>query len=91
MATLLDLEDVLLPFYWKMLLLGRIVSKANRGIRQFDRGFYGASFSHPGIKAMVKQVNKLLMHYGCHMALGTDLQTSLKLLVADMRLSFQPF
>jgi hypothetical protein len=32
MATLPELEDVLLPFYRKMLPLGGIVSKANRGI-----------------------------------------------------------
>jgi hypothetical protein len=91
MATLPDLEEVLLPFYGKMLPLGRIVSKANWGIRQLDRGFYGVDFPHPGVKATVKQANKLLMHYGCHTALGTELQTSLELLVADLGLSFQPF
>ncbi len=40
---------------------------------------------------MAEQANKLLMHYGCHMALGMELQTSLELLVADLGLSFQPF
>jgi hypothetical protein len=91
MATLPELEDILLPFYGKMLPLGRIVSKANRGMQQLDRGFYDAGFPHLGIKAMVKQANKLLMHYGCHTALGTELQTSLKLLVSDLGLPFQPF
>jgi hypothetical protein len=31
------------------------------------------------------------MHYGCHTALGSKLQTLLELLVADLGLSFQPF
>ncbi len=74
-----------------MLPLGGIVSKANRGIRQLDRGFYGAGFPHPGVEATLEQTNKLLMHYGCRTALGTELQTSLELLVVDLGLSFQPF
>ncbi len=36
-------------------------------------------------------MNKLLMHYGCHTALGDELQTLLELLVVDLGLSFQPF
>ncbi len=48
-------------------------------------------FSHPGIEATVEQSNKLLMHYGCHTVLGTELQPLLYLLVADLGLSFQPF
>ena len=86
MATLPELESVLLPFYGKMLPLGGIVSKANRGIRQLDHGFYGTGFPHPGVKATAKHANKLLMRYGCPTALGTELQTSLELLVADLGL-----
>jgi hypothetical protein len=86
-----ELEDILLPFYGKILLLGRIVSMANQGIQQLDRSFYGVGFPHPDVKAMAEQANKLLMHYRYHMAFGTELQTSLKLLVADLGLSFQPF
>ncbi len=91
MATLLELETVLLPFYKKMLPLGGVVRKANRGLRQLDRGVYGAGFPHPSVKAPVEQANKLLMHYGCHTALGAELQASLELLVVDLGLSFQPF
>ena len=80
-----------MPLYGKMLPLGGIVCKANRGIRQLDRGFYGAGFPHPGVEATLEQANKLLMHYGCRTALGTELQTSLELLVIDLGLSFQPF
>jgi hypothetical protein len=53
-----------MPLYGKMLPLGGIISKANRGIRQLDRGFYGAGFPHPGVEATLEQANKLLMHYG---------------------------
>jgi hypothetical protein len=91
MATLLELDSVLMPLYGKMLPLGGIVSKANQGIRQLDRGFYGAGFPHPGVEATLEQANKLLMHYGCRTALGTELQTLLELLVVDLGLSFQPF
>jgi hypothetical protein len=43
------------------------------------------------VEATLEQANKLLMHYGCRTALGTELQTSLELLVVDLGLSFQPF
>jgi hypothetical protein len=36
MATLPELEMVLLPFYGKMLPLGGVVCKANRGIWKLD-------------------------------------------------------
>jgi hypothetical protein len=91
MATLSELDSVLMPLYGKMLPLGGIVSKANRGIRQLDCGFYGAGFPHPGVEAKLEQANKLLMHYGCWTALGTELQTLLELLVVDLGISFQPF
>ncbi len=39
----------------------------------------------------MEQTNKLLMHYGCHTALGDELQTLLELLVVDLGLLFQPF
>jgi hypothetical protein len=91
MATLPELETALLPFYEKMLLLSGVVHKANCGIRQLNRGFFGAGFPHPGTEATVEQVNKLLMHYSCHTALGDELQMSLELLVVDLGLSFQPF
>jgi hypothetical protein len=91
MATLPKLDTALLPFYNKMLPLAGEVHKANCGIRQLDRGFFGAGFPHPGVEATVVQANKLLMHYGCHTALGDELQTSLELLVVDLGPSFQPF
>jgi hypothetical protein len=89
MATLPELKTVLLPFYEQMLPLGGVVRKASRGIQQLDQVFYGAGFPHPGVEATEEQANILLMHYGCHTALGDELNRSLELLVVDLGLSFQ--
>jgi hypothetical protein len=88
MATLPELDTALLPFYKLMLPLGGMVRKANQGVRQLDHRFFGAGFPHPGVEATVEQTNKLLMHYGCHTALGDELQTLLELLVVDLGLLF---
>jgi hypothetical protein len=90
MATLSELELVLLPFYGEMLPLGGgIVWTASKRIRELDRGFYDASLPHPGVEVIVEQSNKLLIHYGCRTALGTKLQTSLRLLLVKLGMSFQ--
>ncbi len=39
----------------------------------------------------MEQSNKLLMHYGCRTALGTELQTSIGLLFVELGMSFHPF
>jgi hypothetical protein len=91
MATLPELESVLLPFYGVLLPLGGIVWKAPKGVQQLDRGFYGVGFPHPGVEAIVEQSNKLLMHYGCRTALGMELQTSIGLLLVKLGMSFQLF
>jgi hypothetical protein len=90
MATLSELKLVLLPFYSKMLPLGEIVWTALKGIQQLDQGFYGADLPHPGVEAIVEQSNKLLIHYGCRTAMGTKLQKSLRLLLVELGMSFQP-
>jgi hypothetical protein len=90
MATLSELESVMLLFYVKMLPLGGIVRMALKGIRQLDQGFYGAGLPHPGVEAIVEQLNKLLTHYGCRTALDTELQTSIKLLLMELGMMFQP-
>jgi hypothetical protein len=66
-------------FHW-----GGIVQTTLKGIQQLDHGFYGTGLLHSGVEAMVEQANKLLMHYGCCTALGTKLQTSLKLLLVEL-------
>ncbi len=90
MATLSELESAMLPFYGKMLPLGGIIWTASKGIRQLDQGFYGAGLPHPGVEVIVEQSNKLLTHYGCRTALGTKLQTFIKLLLVELGMTFQP-
>ena len=63
---------------------------ASKGIQQLDRGFYGAGLPHSGVEAIVEQSNKLLMHNGCHTALGTKFQTFIRLLLVGFGMSFQP-
>jgi hypothetical protein len=90
MATVSELESVMLPFYGKMLPLGEIVQTASKGIQQLDQRLYGAGLPHPGVEAIVEQSNKLLTHYGCCTALGTKLQTSIELLLVELGMTFQP-
>ncbi len=90
MATLPELELVMLSFYRKMLSLGGIVRTVSKGIQQLNRGFYGTGLPHPGVEAIVEQSNKLLTHYGCCTALGTKLQTSIELLLVELGMMFQP-
>ncbi len=90
MATLPELELVMLPLYGMMLPLGRIVRTASKGIRQLERGFYCTGLPHPGVEAIVEQSKKLLTHYGCRTVLGTELQTFIELLVVELGMTFQP-
>ncbi len=90
MATLSELESVMLPFYGKMLPLGGIVRTASKGIRQLYQGFYSAGLPHPRVEAIVEQSNKLLTRYGCRTALGTKLQPSIELLLVELGMMFQP-
>jgi hypothetical protein len=80
-----------MPLYGKMLPLGGIVSKANRGIRQLDRGFYGAGFPHPGVEATLEQANKLLMHYGCRTLLARSCRPRLNFWWWTWASHFNPF
>jgi len=88
MATLSELDSVVMPLYGKCYPLGGLLA---RPIKVSGSCFYGAGFPHPGVEATLEQANKLLMHYGCRTALGTELHTLLELLVVDLGLSFQPF
>ena len=67
------------------------MSKAPTGMRQLDRGFFGAGCPHPGVECLIAQANKMLMHYGCHLGLGLKMQASLELFMLELGLSHQPF
>ena len=84
------LSDLLYKQQYQLMPLGGIVRTAKRGIRQTDRGFYGAGCHHPGVECLVEQSNKLLMHYGCQSCVGLKLQISMELLVVELGVSLQP-
>ena len=90
-ATWAQLEDCLQKKYYKLLPIGGIVSSAPTGMRQLDRGFFGAGCPHPGVECLISQSNKLVMHYGCRSGLGLKIQASLELFMIELRLLHQPF
>ena len=59
------LEHCLQKQYWQIMTIVGIICLAPKAIRQVDRGFQCAGCSNLGVKNMVEQLNKLLMHYGC--------------------------
>ena len=65
---------------------GGIVSSALTGMRQLDRGFFGAGCPHPGVECLIAQSNKLVMHYGCHSGVGLKMQASLELFMIELGL-----
>ena len=70
--------------------IGGIIYSAPKSIIQIDKGFYGVGCPHLGVKNMVEQLNKLLMHYGCSTGLGLNMQLSLEILTLEMGISSQP-
>jgi hypothetical protein len=59
-------------------------------LRQLDRGFYGIGCPHPGVECLIRQITKLLVHYGCKSGLGIELQVTMELLITELGLSPQP-
>ena len=43
-----------------------------------------------GVKSLVEQLNKILMHYRCRTSVGLKMQLSLELLTLEMGISSQP-
>jgi len=89
-ASFEQLSNVLQKPYFNVLSTGGIVKTCKRGIRQLDRGFYGAGCPHPGVECLIEQTNKLLMHFGCRTSVGLFMQTSFELLMVELGISFQP-
>ena len=91
MASHARLEHALDKQYYNMLPLGGVVRTAPAAVRQVHRGFYGLGCPHPGIRCLQSQISKLLMHYGCQSSLGKKMAISVRALVLELGLSFQPF
>jgi hypothetical protein len=59
-------------------------------LHQLDRGFYGIGCPHPGIKCLIAQNTKLLVHYGCQSSLGIQMQVTMEFLLTELGISAQP-
>ncbi len=70
--------------------MGGVIRMAQLNCRMVDAGFYCPGLPHPGVEALIAMTNKLLMHFGCRMALGNLLRTSYSLLLLELGVSFQP-
>jgi hypothetical protein len=70
--------------------LGGIIRTAPLESRMIDAGFFCSGLPHPGVEALIAMTNKLLMHYGCRLALGDFMKTSYSYLTLELGVSFQP-
>jgi hypothetical protein len=89
-ATYDKLKHALQRQYFQILLLGGVIRTAPLNCQIVDAGFYCPGLPHPGVEALIAMTNKLLMHFGCKMALGNLLRTSYSLLLLELGVSFQP-
>ena len=91
MATHSKLESVLSKQHYQLIPMVGVVRTAPALVRQLHRGFYGIGCPHPGIKCLTSQVSKLLMHYGTKSSVGMKMAVSLRELILELGVSFQPF
>ena len=67
-----------------------MIRTAPAELRQTSIGFYGIGCKHVGVECLVRQVNHLLMHYGCKSNLSLEMKLSLEYMVLEMGISLQP-
>ncbi len=70
--------------YYQILPLGGVVRTTTVESRMIDAGFFGMGLPHLGIKALIAMLNKLIMHYGCNMAVGRFMKASYSLFLVEM-------
>jgi hypothetical protein len=90
LATWDDLDQCLRRIYWQLVSRGGVRGSASVSLHQLDRGFYGIGCPHPGIKCLVAQITKLLVHYRCQSGIGIEMQVSMELLLMELGISVQP-
>ena len=84
------LDTCMQRIYWQLIARGGVRRSAPVALRQLDRGFYGIGCPHPGVKCLIGQLNKLLIHYGCNLGLGLEMQVTMELLASELGMSSQP-
>jgi hypothetical protein len=85
-----EIKECLKQVYWQLLPNSVIRQSAPVIMRQMDQGFYGMGCHHPGVKCLVAQITKLLVHYGCHSGIGLEMLVSMELLITEQGMSSQP-
>jgi hypothetical protein len=90
-ASAKGLDNCLQQVYWQLLPRGGMQRSAPTGLRQLSRGFYGIGCPNPVVECFIAQVTKLLIHYGCQLGIGIQLQVSLELFIIELGVSSQPF
>jgi hypothetical protein len=53
-----------------------------------DTGFYCPGLPHPGVEALIAMSNKLMMHFGWKLVIGSFLLTSYSYLMLELGVSF---
>ncbi len=86
-----DVAQCLMKQYHALVPLGGVRWSANQMVRQLGRGFFGVGCPHPAIECLASQTTKMLTHYGCEMAVGCLLQSSVTLLILELGMGSQPF
>ncbi len=85
-----ELDQCLRRVYWQLVPRGGVQGSAAVPLRQLDRGFYGIGCPHPGVKCLIAQITKLLVHYGCQSSLGIQMQVTMELLLTELGILAQP-
>jgi hypothetical protein len=85
-----ELENALQKQYYQILPLGGIIRTAPLDSRMVDAGFFCPGRPHLSVEALIAMTNKLLMHYGCRLALGDFMIMSYSYLTLEVGVSFQP-
>ena len=70
--------------------MGGLIQTAPREVQDMDIGFYGVGFPHVGVKFLIAQVNKPLMHYRSQSNDGLKLKISPEYIIIELGISAQP-
>jgi hypothetical protein len=73
--------------HYQILPLGGVVRTTTVESRTIDTGFYGVGLPHLGVEALIAMSNKLILHYGCDIAVGRFMKASYSLFLMEMGLS----
>jgi hypothetical protein len=85
-----ELEGCLQRVYWQLVRRGGVHWTAPVALCQLDQGFFGIGCPHPGVECLVAQLTKLLIHYGCRLGLGIQMQVTIEVFLTELGLLSHP-